>query len=99
LRDFSLFALGNATVTLLAQSFLNTQTMASFFSPSADHVSAVWCPHSGAKTRGSFSLTASAAQGSLHTSLLLGDFYKNSQSDIVSLPQLKVRKVKTQISQ
>jgi hypothetical protein len=55
------------------------------FSSGVDHVSSVWCPHSGAKSRGSFSLTAGAAQGALHTVLLLGDFYKKSQSVILSL--------------
>lgn len=64
---------------------LNAQTVTPLSSSSANHVSAVWCPHPGAKTRGSFSLTASAAQCSFHTVLLLGDFYKNSQSLIVSL--------------
>jgi hypothetical protein len=59
--------------------------MPSLSSSSANHVSAVWCPHSGAKSRCSFSLTASAAQGSLHTVLLLGDFHKKSQSDILPL--------------
>jgi hypothetical protein len=64
---------------------LNAQTITSLFSPSPDHVSTIWCPHSGAKPRGSFSLAASAAQRSLHTLVLLGDFYKKSQSNILSL--------------
>ncbi len=54
-------------------------------SSGANHVSSVWCPHSSAKSRSSFSLAASASQGALHSLLLLGDFYKNSQSVILSL--------------
>jgi len=77
--------LGKGTVAMLAKFTLNAQTMTTLSSPSADHVSAIWCPHSGTKSRGSFSLTASAAQGSLHTFLLLDDFYKKSQSAILPL--------------
>jgi hypothetical protein len=69
----------------IARSVLNSQTVTALFSSGANHVSAVWRPHPGAKTRGSFSLTASSAQCSFHTVLLLGDFYKNSQSLILSL--------------
>jgi hypothetical protein len=64
--------------------------MTTSFSPGSDHVSSGWCLHSGTKTRSSFSLTASAAQGSLHTLLLLGDFYKKLQSAIVSLQEPKM---------
>jgi hypothetical protein len=59
---------------------LNTQTTTTFSSSGANHVSTFWCPHSGTKPRGSFSLTTSAAQCPLHTFLLLADFYKKSQS-------------------
>jgi hypothetical protein len=58
--------------------------MTAFFSPRPDHVSSGWCLHPGTKARGSFSFTASAAQGSLHIVLRLGDFYKKLQSTILS---------------
>jgi hypothetical protein len=64
---------------------LNAQTMTTFSSSGANHVSTVWCPHSGTKTRGSFSLTTSAAQCPLHSVLLLDDFYKKSESLILPL--------------
>jgi hypothetical protein len=64
--------------------------MTSPFSSSPDHISSGWCLHPSPKTRSSFSFTASAAQGSLHSLLLLGDFYKKLQSLSISLPDLKM---------
>lgn len=65
--------------------------MTAFLSSGANDISAIWCPHSGAKPRSPFPLTVSTAQRSLHTVLLLGDAYKKSQSLILSLLQIKVR--------
>ncbi len=65
-------------------NFLNAETMTPLSSSCANYVSSIRCPHPRTKSRSSFSLTASATQSSLHTVLLLGDFYKKSQSRILS---------------
>jgi hypothetical protein len=49
---------------------LNAKTITSLFPASLNHVATIRCPHSGTKTRCSFSLTVGAAQGSLHNFVL-----------------------------
>jgi hypothetical protein len=83
------YALGKATAVIIAEFTLHAQPVPSFSSSGANHISTVWCPHSCPKSRGSFSLAASASQCPLHIFLLLPDFHKKSQSLILPLYRQK----------